>query len=104
MLSLGKPGGGGGGPVAGQTYQLVARFSNKCADVDASGTANGTNIQQYTCNGTNACFIIGEGPLIIYPVSLALGFLGVSERLNVHIMGIEGLRRENPDRAGAGVR
>lgn len=50
------PGGGGSGvaPQNGGVYQLVARFSNKCVDVAASGTANGTNIQQYACNGTNA--------------------------------------------------
>ncbi|WP_433606691.1 lectin [Dactylosporangium sp. CA-139114] len=36
----------GGGPVTG--------LAGKCLDVAASGTANGTKIQLYTCNGTGA--------------------------------------------------
>jgi aryl-phospho-beta-D-glucosidase BglC (GH1 family) len=35
-------------------YSAVNKNSNKCVDAAASGTANGTVIQQYTCNGTNA--------------------------------------------------
>ncbi|MET7400255.1 glycosyl hydrolase [Dactylosporangium sp. NPDC005572] len=38
--------GGGAGPVVG--------LAGKCLDVAASGTANGTKIQLYTCNGTGA--------------------------------------------------
>ncbi|WP_433203243.1 glycosyl hydrolase [Dactylosporangium sp. CS-047395] len=38
--------GGGTGPVKG--------LAGKCLDVAASGTANGTKIQLYTCNGTGA--------------------------------------------------
>ncbi|WP_426503592.1 lectin [Dactylosporangium sp. McL0621] len=38
--------GGGTGPVKG--------LGGKCLDVAASGTANGTKIQLYTCNGTGA--------------------------------------------------
>ncbi len=37
-------------PAAGR-YQLVASHSGKCVDVTASGTADGTQVQQYTCNG-----------------------------------------------------
>ena len=33
---------------------LVRKDSNKCLDVDASSTANGARIQQWSCNGTNA--------------------------------------------------
>lgn len=40
-----------GGP---SFYRLVRQGSGKCLDVAASGTANGTNIQQWTCNGTQA--------------------------------------------------
>jgi hypothetical protein len=32
----------------------VLRASGKCLDIAAAGTANGTNIQQWTCNGTPA--------------------------------------------------
>jgi Ricin-type beta-trefoil lectin domain/Concanavalin A-like lectin/glucanases superfamily len=35
-------------------YQLVNRNSGKCVDARSSGTANGTVVQQYTCNTTNA--------------------------------------------------
>nr|MBA3470076.1 RICIN domain-containing protein [Herpetosiphonaceae bacterium] len=34
--------------------RLVARHSNKVFDVSGSGTADGTNIQQWTWNGSNA--------------------------------------------------
>lgn len=51
-------GGGGGGtaspnPAPGR-YTLKAVHSGKCLDVDASGTVDGANIQQYSCNGTGA--------------------------------------------------
>jgi beta-glucanase (GH16 family) len=39
------PGGGG---------TIVNKNSGKCVDAAAAGTANGTVVQQYTCNGTNA--------------------------------------------------
>ncbi|WP_395805465.1 RICIN domain-containing protein [Archangium minus] len=51
------PGSGNGGgqlPQPGTIAQLVAQHSGKCLDVSNSGTANGTNIQQWGCNGTNA--------------------------------------------------
>ena len=35
-------------------YSLVNLHSGKCVDARASGTANGTVIQQYTCNNTRA--------------------------------------------------
>ncbi|PWI44855.1 RICIN domain-containing protein [Streptomyces sp. ICBB 8177] len=35
-------------------YDLVADNSGKCVDAAAAGTANGTAVQQYTCNGTTA--------------------------------------------------
>ncbi len=38
----------------GATVRLAARHSNKCIDVSGGGTANGTNIQQWTCNGSAA--------------------------------------------------
>jgi beta-glucanase (GH16 family) len=39
-------GGGGGLPIVG--------YGNKCMDVAAANSANGTQIQLWTCNGTNA--------------------------------------------------
>ncbi|MDX6504092.1 MAG: hypothetical protein QOE29_1217, partial [Gaiellaceae bacterium] len=40
--------------VGGGFYKLVARNSGKCLDVPAASTANGVQLQQYTCNGTAA--------------------------------------------------
>jgi hypothetical protein len=37
-------------PPTGTWYSLVNRNSGKCVDARASGTANGTVVQQYTCN------------------------------------------------------
>lgn len=38
----------------GAGYRLVAQHSLKCAEVAAGGTSNGTNVQQWECNGTAA--------------------------------------------------
>jgi chitinase len=46
----GSSGGGGGGGPTGQ----ITGYGGKCVDVNAASTANGTQIQLYTCNGTNA--------------------------------------------------
>lgn len=41
--------------VTESIYQIrTGTAAERCVDVSASGTADGTNIQQYTCNGTNA--------------------------------------------------
>jgi Ricin-type beta-trefoil lectin domain len=50
----GSGGGGGGLPPSGTIARLVAQHSGKCLDVSNSGTTNGTNIQQWGCNGTGA--------------------------------------------------
>jgi hypothetical protein len=44
----------GGGPQPGPTSRFVSAASGKCLDVNASGTADGTQIQIYGCNGTGA--------------------------------------------------
>jgi type 1 glutamine amidotransferase len=44
--------GGTPDPVAGTGP--ITGLAGKCLDVNASGTADGTKIQLYTCNGTNA--------------------------------------------------
>jgi hypothetical protein len=49
------PGGGTAPlPPSGSTVKLTAGHSGKCVDVASSGTANGTVVQQWGCNGTNA--------------------------------------------------
>jgi hypothetical protein len=53
---------GGGSPGTTPTpgidpaawYSVVNKNSGKCLDARAAGTTNGTAIQQYTCNGSNA--------------------------------------------------
>jgi hypothetical protein len=47
-VTFGGPRGGGG------SGRLVAPFSGKCLDVNGAGTANGTKIQEWTCNGSAA--------------------------------------------------
>jgi hypothetical protein len=43
------------GPIDPATfYQVINKNSGKCVDARAAGTANGTAIQQYTCNATTA--------------------------------------------------
>ncbi|TDV57296.1 RICIN domain-containing protein [Actinophytocola oryzae] len=54
--------GGGGGttpPDPGEIsptawYTVTGRASGKCVDIRAAASANGTVVQQYACNGTNA--------------------------------------------------
>ncbi len=41
-------------PSPGSASRLVSRSPGKCLDVAGSGTANGTNIHSWTCNGTGA--------------------------------------------------
>jgi chitinase len=45
-------GGGGGGTTT--TAGEITGLGGKCVDVAAASTANGTKVQLYTCNGTNA--------------------------------------------------
>jgi hypothetical protein len=56
ILSPFGSGGGPGDPPISPTswYSVVNRTSAKCVDARSSGTANGTAIQQYTCNNTFA--------------------------------------------------
>jgi hypothetical protein len=41
-------------PVANGTYRVVNKASAKCVDAAGGGTANGTVVQQLSCNGANA--------------------------------------------------
>ncbi|MET0402618.1 MAG: RICIN domain-containing protein [Cystobacter sp.] len=41
-------------PPSDSVVKLVASHSSKCLDVASSGTQNGTLVQQWGCNGTNA--------------------------------------------------
>jgi len=44
---------GGGGPVSGSTYKIIARHSGKAMDAYGAQTGNGTQIIQWTYNGGN---------------------------------------------------
>jgi chitinase len=44
---------GGGQPPTGRTGRITG-LAGKCVDVAGASTANGTAVQLYTCNGTNA--------------------------------------------------
>ena len=45
------------------TYKFVARNSGLCLDVPSASTANGVQLQQYTCNGTAAqAFVLTQQP------------------------------------------
>jgi mannan endo-1,4-beta-mannosidase len=50
------PGGGGGTttPPTGSGTGNITGIGGKCVDVAAANSANGTAVQLYTCNGTNA--------------------------------------------------
>ncbi len=55
LSPFGAGGGPGPGPISPTAWHTVInRASNKCVDARASGTANGTAIQQYTCNSSFA--------------------------------------------------
>jgi hypothetical protein len=45
---------GEAGPPTGVVYSLIAKHSGKCADVYHNEVANGTILNQYTCNATGA--------------------------------------------------
>lgn len=44
---------GNGGIVADGTYKIIARHSGKALEVAGQGTANGSNVQQWSYNATN---------------------------------------------------
>jgi len=44
-------GGGGGGNTGGPTYEIVAKHSGKCLDVEGARPDDGTNVQQWACGG-----------------------------------------------------
>jgi len=60
-------GGGGGGGTGGQT--IVGQGSNRCVDVDAQGTADGTKVQLWDCNGSGAQKWVRDGNRFVNPQS-----------------------------------
>jgi endoglucanase len=52
-IKRGFNGGGGGGVIANGTYRIIARHSGKALDVAAAGTADGSNVHQWSYHGGN---------------------------------------------------
>jgi N-acetylmuramoyl-L-alanine amidase len=46
-----KKSSGGGGGSSGQTYEIIAKHSGKCLDVEGARQDNGANVQQWACGG-----------------------------------------------------
>jgi hypothetical protein len=52
----------GATPASAATTGAITGYGGKCVDVAAANSANGTKIQLYTCNGTNAQqWTVGSG-------------------------------------------
>jgi chitinase len=53
-ITTGNTGGGGTTPPPGGRTGQITGIAGKCVDVKSASTANGTPVQLYTCNGSNA--------------------------------------------------
>ncbi len=79
------PGSGAGtGPVGGP---LASAIAGKCADVKQSGTSNGTPVQIYGCNGTNAekWVVQGDGTLTAFGKCLDVSNSGTADGTKVQL-------------------
>jgi Ricin-type beta-trefoil lectin domain len=83
----------GGGP-----YRLVRQGAGKCLDVASAGTADGTNIQQWSCNKTKAqTFSIEDaGDGYVYLVNdnskkcLDVAWAGAADGTNIQLWSCNG--------------
>jgi glucosylceramidase len=83
----------GGQTIANGTYRIIARHSGKALDVANNGTADGTNVQQWTYGGGNNqrwnVTHLGSGQYQIQSVSankaLDVANVGTTNGSNVHI-------------------
>jgi hypothetical protein len=80
------------GGTGGRTGQVVSAATNKCLDISASGTADGTKIQIWTCNGTGAqrWTIGGDGTLRALGKCLDVRSSGTSNGTIVHLWTCNG--------------
>jgi hypothetical protein len=91
--------------------RVVARNSGKCMDVDARGTANGTNIQQYTCNGTGAqAFVVrtqSDGSINLVNVNsgkcVDATRSGLADGTNIQLYACNGTAAQRFQRRDAGA-
>jgi predicted alpha-1,2-mannosidase len=67
-------------PQAGPTGAITSGITGKCVDVDKSGTTNGTKVDIYGCNGTNAqkWTILGDGTVRAFGMCLDATSSGIS--------------------------
>lgn len=81
------PGGGGG-----RTGPVISAATNKCLDINASGTTDGTKIQIWTCNGTGAqqWTIGGDGTLRGLGKCLDVRSSGITNGTIVHLWTCNG--------------
>jgi predicted alpha-1,2-mannosidase len=76
-------------PAAGPTGPITSGIAGKCVDVDHSGTADGTKIDLYTCNGTNAqnWTVPGDGTLRAFGKCIDVTKSGVANDTLVQLYG-----------------
>jgi predicted alpha-1,2-mannosidase len=83
------PGSGGPGTPSGPITSAIA---GKCVDVSNSGTTNGTKVQIYTCNGTNAqkWTVPGNGTLTAFGKCLDVSNSGTADGTKVQLWDCNG--------------
>jgi predicted alpha-1,2-mannosidase len=83
------PGSGGSGAHSGP---ITSGIAGKCVDVKQSGTANGTAIQIYTCNSTNAqkWTVPGDGTLTAFGKCLDVSNSGTADGTKVQLYDCNG--------------
>lgn len=83
------PGSGGSGTQSGPITSAIA---GKCVDVKQSGTTNGTPVQIYTCNGTNAqkWTVPGNGTLTAFGKCLDVSNSGTADGTKVQLWDCNG--------------
>ena len=83
------PGSGGTGTRSGP---ITSGIAGKCVDVKGSGTANGTPVQIYTCNGTNAqkWTVPGNGTLTAFGKCLDVSNSGTANGTKVQLYDCNG--------------
>ncbi len=82
----------GSGASGGKSGPITSGIAGKCVDVSNSGTANGTAIQIYTCNGTNAqkWTVPGDGTLTAFGKCLDVNNSGTANGTKVQLYDCNG--------------
>jgi predicted alpha-1,2-mannosidase len=77
----------GSGGSGGHTGPITSAIAGKCVDVKQSGTTNGTAIQIYTCNSTNAqkWTVPGNGTLTAFGKCMDVSNSGTTDGTKVQL-------------------